>query len=277
MCMRELSVRETQEATLKVLVSFDKICRKINVKYYLIWGTLIGAIRHHGFIPWDDDLDVAMFPEDYLKLEEYFSSQNETELELHNMKTQPDCFYNISRVCEKKYKLVFNNKKYTSGLFVDIYVLYGLGKESDLPYWEKRFKKYQAWQKSVYACCNKSLLMGKNTVHKVLNIPIVLYSKMFGKQYFIKKIEDYPRFEIENSDYLGTPQWEPAVISKQDFDEIQYVEFEGFPAPIPSGYDHLLRSYYGDYMSLPPENERKPHHGYKAYAVEDIEVEKEKR
>ena len=265
--MRKMTLRETQIASFEVLRQFDEICQNIGVKYFLIWGTLIGAIRHQGFIPWDDDLDIAMFPEDFEKTEQYFYEKHPDNLELHNMKTVPECFYNISRICDKKHKLIFDNKAYTSGVFVDIYVMYGIGKADDLDYWKERFKKYPMWQKGVYASASRSVFIGRDTIHKILNIPFNIYSKLKGKQYFVDKFNSFKKYDIENSDFIGCPQWETAIFKKSDFLEVVYLPFEDFKAPVPAGYDHFLRSYYGDYMTLPPTDQRKPYHGYTAYEL----------
>ena len=262
--MREMSLREIQKGTLGVLIELDKVCKELGVKYFLIWGTLLGAIRHNGYIPWDDDLDIAMFPEDYRKLCSYLCG-NDTELEIHNMDTCPECFYNIARVCEKEHILKFKNKKYTSGLFIDIYVLHGLGKAEDLEYWNKRFKKYPGWRSSLNACMSTTLLCGRNPLNKLWNLPFVIGAKILGKKYFIKKFEGYRKFDINESEYVGVPQWTEVIFEKKDFDEIIYTKFEGIVVPIPAGYENFLRTNYGDYMVMPPENERHPQHGYIAY------------
>lgn len=262
--MHEMSLRDIQEKTLKVLVKFDQLCKELEVKYYLVWGTLIGAVRHKGFIPWDDDLDIAMFPDDYKKIQSYLC-ENDYELEIHNMETRPDCFYNISRVCEKEHIVKYNNKKYTSGLFIDIYVMYGLGKEENLDYWKYRFRKYPSWRRSINICTNIAPFNGRNPVKMLMNLPFIIYSKILGKDFFVHKFDDFKKFDIDESDFLGSPQWEEVIFEKKDFEEVTYVPFEGFMAPIPAGYDHFLRSYYGDYMIMPPESRRQPKHGYIAY------------
>jgi len=262
--MKEMSLRDTQEKTLEVLMEFDKLCKSLGVTYYLVWGTLIGAIRHKGFIPWDDDLDVAMFPDDYEMIYSYLK-ENDDKLEIHNMETCQECFYNISRVCDKTHLLKFTNKKYTSGLFIDIYVMHGLGNTEDLGYWRKRFEKYPKWRRAINICASTTLLIGKNPLIKILNLPLVVFTKAIGKDYFVKKFNDFRKFDIDKSEFLGLPQWEEVIFEKKDFAEVKYVQFEGFMAPIPIGYDNFLKSYYGDYMILPPESGRHPSHGYKAY------------
>ncbi len=265
--MKELSLRQIQEETLELLVEFDEICRMVDARYFLAWGTLIGAIRHEGFIPWDDDLDVTMFPDDYKKILAYFDEKKNNELELHDIYNQPNCYFNITRICEKKHRLVFDDLDYTSGLFIDIYILHGMGNDCDLEYWKKRFKNYVRWQKGVFVSLSNSLFYGKNYLNKVLNIPFVLFSKFVGKQYYIKKFDSYKRFDISNSKYIGVPQWEAEIFLKEDFEEIVYVSFEGLSVPVPKGFHSHLSMVYGDYLKMPDEKDRIPQHGYKAYSL----------
>lgn len=264
--MHEMSIREIQVATKELLKSFDTLCAKLNLQYWLMFGSLLGAVRHKGFIPWDDDLDVGMFHEDYKKLCDYLI-QNESEFELHNQDTQINCFYNISRVCDKKHKLVFNNRDYTSGIFLDIYDFEGLGGEQDIAYWDKRFSNYNSWRKGIDLCTKNTLFYGNSLVHKVLNIPLLLCAKLLGKNYFIKKFNNYKHFNLTTSIYVGIPCWEEVRYRKSLFGSFIKVPFEDIVVAIPEQYDTLLSIMYGDYMQLPPKDNRVPNHHYRAYRL----------
>ena len=265
--MKELTLREIQEASLQLLIQIDHICKEIGSNYFLFFGTLIGAIRHHGFIPWDDDLDIAMFQNDYNKLTDYISKNMSDELTVDNPITNNDCFFNITRICDKKHKLIFKGKKYTSGIFIDIYILEGMGNDEDLIYWKKRFSNYRHWQKGVYASVNKSFLYGNSNLHKIANIPFVLYAKIRGKSYYFKKFDSHKKFDLQNSTYIGNPAWEDIIFRKEYFNDVVYVSFENYIVPVPSGYDQFLNAIYGDYMKLPEESQRVSQHGYICYEL----------
>ena len=267
--MKEMSLRESQMATKELLKQFDELCDSLGIRYFLMYGTLIGAIRHKGFIPWDDDLDVGMFYDDYQILCTYFKEHDNPIMELHNQETQKDCFYNIARICDKAHQLIFAGKDYKSGLFIDIYVMEGLGKEEDQPYWDSRFAEYDKWRKSVYICTNKAFLYGNGVLHKLANIPYVMKSKRRGKKYYIDQFNNHKMFSIEESDYIGVPAWETVRYPKDLFDETIRIGFEDITVSIPKQYDELLRIDYGDYMTPPPEKDRVPYHGYIAYTLED--------
>lgn len=267
----KMSFRDTQLVTLDLLKQIDKICNELNIQYYIMFGTLIGTIRHKGYIPWDDDIDIGMKENDYNKFVDYFINNRGklSPLELHNPNTNKDSFYNISRVVDNTYHLEFDGLKYTSGSFIDVYPLEGLGKEGDLDYWRKRFKKYLKWQRGVYMNCSKSIWFGKSNLKKVMNLPYMVFSRLVGKQYFINKFNQHKRFSWEESEYIGTPCWIRDIFRKDDFEEVIRAPFEDTEVWIPKNYDAILRMAYGDYMQLPPEDKRVPHHDYSAYKIKN--------
>lgn len=262
--METMTMKEVQAATKELLVQVDALCMDLGIQYFLIFGSLLGAIRHKGFIPWDDDLDIGMMAADYYKLEKYFKN-NTGDLELHNQETNPNCFYNIARITEKKHRFIFPDQQYESGAFIDIYVFEGLGSDEDLKSWEKRFKHYDKWRKGIYMSVNPTIMYGSNKLHKILNIPFVLFAKKRGKQFFIDKFNDYKPVDIDESKYIGIPRWEPTVYEREWFDDLIRVPFEDISVLIPSEYDKILSQEYGEYMQFPPEEKRRPYHGFIAY------------
>lgn len=127
---RKLTFREAQLGAYEVLKFIDKICKKHNLVYFLMYGSLIGAIRDKGIIPWDDDIDVMMPRPDYDKLIKY-CGEHEKELypfKLFENSLIPEYPHPIARMSDMRYKIEFNNEKdYGIGLFVDIYPLDGIG------------------------------------------------------------------------------------------------------------------------------------------------------
>lgn len=125
-----LALEEIQEASLHILEKIADLCDQLHLRYYLIYGTLIGAIRHKGFIPWDDDLDIMMPRPDYEKLITYFIENTDAlrPLELFEPRVNPDYPYMIARISDNRYILdVTNEKDYGIGVFIDIYPYDGLG------------------------------------------------------------------------------------------------------------------------------------------------------
>ena len=264
---------EVQTETLTIVKFIDSICSKLGLKYFVMYGTLIGAVRHHGFIPWDDDFDIVMFRDDYERFLNYMSSNETGDFYVDNPETNKCYPFYISRVCNRKYTLLFDNLHYRSGLFVDIYPFDGLGDKKDQSWWTKEKNQRIYWlERGLLFSRTKSLLWGNSLLHKLGNLPLMLFSKMVGNMYFFNKLETYKtRFSLDNSKFVSDPCWTSRLIfyEKEWFASPIMVKFENLEVPIPNGYDIILRLIYGDYMTLPPESERVSTHGYTAYKTED--------
>ena len=128
--MEELTLRQMQEGALNILKKLDGICREQGLRYFLFYGTLIGAIRHKGFIPWDDDLDVAMPRPDFDRLVEYCRRHRQElqPMQLMTVDDNPQYVYPIARFSDTRYRVKYQGiRDYGLGLFVDIYPLDGCG------------------------------------------------------------------------------------------------------------------------------------------------------
>ena len=275
--MRELKLEEIQQASLAILDEIDRICAKQHLTYYLAYGTLIGAVRHHGFIPWDDDLDIMMPRADYEKLRRYFKKKYEGKLKLCTRADTDRYIYGIYRVVDPSY--VFENTNeyelgYDGGAFIDIYPLDAFGGEG--PEEEKRaakvFRKINAMNQ-VYGSWMKP---GAKT--KIWRKPVKylcwLYVKLFkgGKKYcrrIDRDFRDIIEEEFSPDDaYVGVVAWDDRVVRyrREWFEETARLPFAGREFSVPADWDDVLKTYYGDYMALPPEKDRHPQHDYRLYA-----------
>lgn len=271
--MRQLSIRETQEISLEILKQIADICEKEGFRYYLIYGTLIGAIRHKGYIPWDDDVDIMMPRDDYEKFLAYFKKHKAEfkHLKLFNRDTCKKYPYMISRVSDDRYMIdVENEDDYGMGVFVDIYPYDGLGntvkeaKEFGLKGDRLSSLCYQA-SRQKYAVENT-----KSTFRKILKFPVFFVSKLIGKDYFQRKLKESAGLKsFDDNKYVGCFVWLSGGIKdihkREWFDDYVVVPFEKYEFRVPAKYHEMLRHGYGDYMQLPPENERIGHHYYKVY------------
>ena len=268
---KELSLKEIQSISLEILKAVTDVCEELGLRYCLIYGTLIGAVRHHGYIPWDDDVDIMMPRPDYDKLLEYLASHKLPNLSVFNRQTCPEYPYMISRISDDRYILEMENEKSVGmGIFIDVYPFDGLGVEKDesvkfglkgdhLSSW-----CYQATRKHYAVETTRSPLK------KILKFPVFLIAKIIGKDHFQNKLEklggakDYDKCE-----YVGCVIWlswgEKDMFLRKWFDETMKVPFEKYEFRVPKCYDEVLRHTYGDYMQLPPENQRAAHHYYKAF------------
>lgn len=268
----ELNIKEIHEATLEIVKKISDICDEINIDYFVMFGSLIGAIRHKGFIPWDDDFDVAMLRPDYERFVKY-CEQNKKNLYPFRLLNRQNCEnfpYTISRMNDFRYRAVYDNIiPYDSGLFVDIYPFdgYGLNPQYAIKKLSRR-KNYlvhftnwairEKYRKPKHGGVLYSL--GKRVCFIVAHI--------IGQNWFLDQYDRLREFfPFNDSKYVGNVCWDKVVLpyDKSIFEDYLIIPFEDIQVKIPIGYDKLLRQSYGDYMKLPPESERIASHDYKLY------------
>lgn len=269
-----LSMQEVQQGALEILKKIDNVCNKLNLEYYLAYGTLIGAIRHKGFIPWDDDIDIMMPRHDYNILIDYFASHKDELMpfEIINPSVNKKCPYTISRISDSRYQLnVDNEDNYGIGLFVDIYPLDGAGNSvSEYTKLKNKSSRYA----SLCFLSTRQKVKRENTnsnFKMIIKYPAFVLAKILGKDYFMNHLYKLAStYNYDSSKYIGCIIWGSddgvrGIFPKSWFDDSIEVEFEGLNFKAPKDYDKILRRLYGDYMKLPPENKRIAHHYYDAY------------
>lgn len=265
--MRELTLNEIQQGSYQVLLKFKQICEENNLRYFLAYGTLIGAIRHKGFIPWDDDIDVWMPRPDYEKFVQYCinntSELNEESCVLKHYKTCKEYIYPIARLVDTRYRIEYTDAKdYGLGLFIDIYPLDGVKSGS-----RKQLRKRKNYIRKISLLGANHYVKSPNKFRNIFKKIYYIFNKNKNLNKLIAKWDEEAReCEYENSDKVACVVWETKeCLDKCDFEKSVDVEFNGEIFKAPQGYDRLLRKTYGDYMQLPPEEERIAHHYYRAY------------
>ena len=254
-----------QSLELMILKDFIKICEENNLTYYMYAGSLLGAVRHNGFIPWDDDLDVVMFRDDFEKFKEIFIASQNDKYELLCNETHRDYFHLLAKLMLKDTKFEeswVNQVDFHIGINMDIFVLDDLS--------DNNFKRNYQLKKSFFY--NKLLIMSKiklddlpfvtkiitHTGYYILNLfginPSTINKRCLN---FLRKYKN-PNAECV-FDISATAEEYPQIFSKDDFKDIEKIQFEDINVNIPSGYDNILKSLYGDYMQLPPKEDRYNH------------------
>ena len=268
-----LTIEEIHEGSLNVLKKIIAICDELKIDYFLAYGTLLGAVRHHGFIPWDDDLDIMMLRPDYDRFLAYCEEHQE-ELAPYrlfhytNTKGYP---YMIPRFSDTRAHIQHSdpvNDVKGMGFFVDVYPLDGI--PSDSAELEKKIAKKKRYYMGGYVyAATKSKTKTKRS------LPVTIFREIFrlgaiclGARRIAKMSERFAtKYSVEESDFITNLTWEDVcfIYDKADFAQAVLVDFEDIQAKIPVGYERILRAAYGDYMQLPPENERVGHHFYQMY------------
>ena len=259
---RELSLDEIKKIELNLLIEFREICNKLGLRYYIFGGTLLGAIRHKGFIPWDDDIDVCMPRPDYDKLIE-FSKTYKSETNkfifstdgieyLHFMR-----FVNIKTHLENK----FHDYDLNKHIWIDIMPLDGLPKDNDEL--KEIYKKANFYRKIIILCAAK-LGEGTTFAKKMLKYILKPIALLYTRKRAIKNLNKLSMiYDYENSEYVGAISMGLYGVSermlKSDIGDGCEVEFENEKFNTFCCWDSYLKSLYKDYMQLPPIEKRKTH------------------
>ena len=250
---------------VKTLEKIDSFCRKNNIVYSLCWGTMIGAIRHQGFIPWDDDIDLMMPRNDYNR---FINEFNDPDYNIYTPQKDRNCIQVLTKVYNNNTRIFFNNHhKSLFGVWVSIFP-YDNAPDGSIKLWE--FKR-NFWMnlyhfKTVRYLTTDSLLrrIGKFA----LKIPLLPFSS-----FWINKRIEKCLTKFNNQTTKMYCIWPGDTYSGFDyysvdlFEECIDVTFDGINTRIIKGYDIFLRLKYGDYMQFPPESERAPKHDYRAYYI----------
>ena len=260
--MDELYFNDIQNICKEILLYFDQVCKENNIKYSLAFGTLLGAVRHSDFIPWDDDVDVMMFRDDYEKLKKVFKSDKYKLLCVENEAkfTAPLCKIIDTSTILNQYS---HKEKIDLGVFIDIFVYDYVPSRSEMR--EKEFKKLEFLQR----CWNISERTAKNTslLYKIKRIPFVI----IGPRFFVKKIIKLTNaLNLNDKLYVSSCLFsvygrERDTFFYSDFVDLIDLKFGDYKFSCVKNYDYFLKQWYGDYMELPPLNKRVPHHEYNVY------------
>ena len=267
--MRKLSLEEIHDEQFKILDETIKYLDRNNITYYLVYGTLLGAVRHEGFIPWDDDVDIALPRPDFERLIE-LSKNNPIsdhleviDFSLGNSKRP------ISKVINKNIsvKSLSKEDKY---LWIDLFVIDGLpDKDEDII---KLYKKQDFYKGLIYLKTNsfKNILNEKkslkNRLLKIFLKPIAMLIPIsFSSKKIIKLGKEY---DFETSKNIGIFIWGIGICEKlsKDYLDICKVKFNGKKFNAYKKYNDYLKQMYGDYMKLPSIEKRK-NHSVEAYRI----------
>lgn len=264
-----LSIEEIKHRELYILLEFSHQCMKHHLRYYLCGGTLLGAIRHQGFIPWDDDIDVMMPRPDYEKFIKLYNSDLTGKFSLLSSSlgnfTRPFC-----KMMDNDTVVISYYKNSNTGLWIDILPVDGL--PDDL-YLVKKIYDENAKYRSILKLTDCRLGMGKNVFRKwgkyILKPVANLYGTKRCLQHIEKNIMLYP---YEQMNYVGVVTNGLYGIGermqKENFENSVSVQFEGYSFPAPSCWDSYLHGIYGDYWQLPPLEKRNTHE-MKVYQIKD--------
>lgn len=230
-------LRTYQLRLLDILKYFDSVCKKHNIQYFLTGGTCLGAIRHEGFIPWDDDVDVAMFRKDYDKLVEVFEETDDYALQTY--KNDPHYVNTYAKIRDKKtwiFESVHTSKYKYTGAFIDVFII-----EKGLP----SLGKFTAYLTHLLDGCDQ-----KDPSNVFRNIIFRVCKPLFLKSIEILQKMTRNGKKCQYMISYGSSFWNQKYYY-EDISNVEYKSFENYSFPVPVNWHHFLTAIYGDYMSLP--------------------------
>ena len=268
--MRELSTAELKKVMLDSLLVVDDFCRKNGIEYFLEGGTSIGAVRHKGYIPWDDDIDIAMTRPNYERFIHTFGGYCD-HLSLFAPELDENFYASYANVCDNRtvlFENLFEHRGYDVGVKIDIFPIDGC--EDDM-------RVCKRWHVLVRVLSNILSRRNRNmryvwhhnkwnfftcAIVRLLTLPIKYCTIM---HWFLRIVKRCDYTKANYAYHASLPYKKVTRCPKQVWEEYIDMDFEGYKVRNLKYFDTHLRAIFGDYMQLPPEPERVCHHGFTAY------------
>lgn len=263
------SSNELKNIQFNILLAFHNFCTTHNIKYSLAAGTLIGAVRHKGFIPWDDDIDVYLLRDDYNRFIKLFPEKYNENLSLVTMERD--------NKWHRAYGKLYDNRTVMKEPYVDIYNDLGVGIDvfpvDDVPDNHDEWLKYERkrrFLRDIHNIKNMTVSSRRSILKNIIILVGHLVMYPFSFSYLTRKLDVYCQkhngrgyshvYENCLGAYNSRHPW-----LRKDIEEVTDATFEGHTVKIMRGYDDYLTCVYGDYMKLPPLEKRVTHHCFIAY------------
>ena len=258
--IKKMDLRKVQQLQIKVLEEVDRICRKHNIKYYLIAGTLLGSALYKGFIPWDDDIDIGMLRQDYHKFLNCVSAELEKGYFVQNYHTDIDFRPALTRICIPGTRIIeppTEHLRFNKAIYIDIFPLDNVPDDDKLM--RKQIRVIKLLDRLILfkldIVFDKGPFYIKLIVKKLLSwllLPVPLkYLQELREKYMSKYSQDNTARVCNMVTYY-------LVIPREVLAEPVLVEFEGGRYYAPADWDAFLKICYGDYRTPPPDLRRKP-------------------
>lgn len=260
----DTKLKAIQKKSLEILVVFQKFCKKHNLRFFLCGGGCIGAVRHKGFIPWDDDLDVFMPRPDYEKLAEIWPLEmGNTQYRFCRTTEQEYTRYLMAAISDESTTFIKERQQdldISHGVRLDIIPLDGRPEE------KRKKVKQIAWALIRQIYLNQEPITSAGAIPYSISKLMLLFCRSWRWRYKLAMIAEkrMSRYKFGSTSKVTElcARYEPM---KRDypleaFEQAVYLPFEGLEVPVPIGYDTYLKMAFGDYMCLPPEEEQKPKH-----------------
>lgn len=272
---RYLTLKEHQDILYEILYTFDDFCKENDIHYFLAYGTLLGAVRHNGIIPWDDDVDVMMKRQEYERFEKLIINNPPRGYRAYSINNTPHYYYPFikfgklgTRLIEKDWKCV---PKEGISINIDVFPIDGspnVREEAEryvVDEVNRYFYKIRYWFNRTWKD------FGGKKQKLIFPIYMLCKRQMFLKRYFKKLFSGPTKYDLNGSKYFfiyWPYQDTRGLLSKDLLNSSVLLTFGSRKLPVPTGYDTILHSLYGDYMTPLPENARSSTHKNEVFVEE---------
>lgn len=263
---REATSEEVKSIQFSILKYVRDFCIENNIRFFLMYGTLLGAVRHKGYIPWDDDVDICMLKDDYKKFVRIFN-ERQKQYKVYSRENDETFPYYFAKIVDTSTKLCeyVDGHDINLGINIDLFLLDAIPNDSQKR--AKLFKKLSSIKKRMdLKSIDKRI---KRVWYKKLGIEILSF--LFRKKRaeycweIQRAVEKYQESDAKNVYEMMSPYGLRSILSLDFFENTAQLEFEGEMFPAPIEYKAVLQALYGDYMTPPPKDKQVTHHSYKAY------------
>lgn len=269
--LKELNIHSIRNKQLEILSEVSNYCKNNDIPYFLTGGTLLGAIRHKGYIPWDDDIDIVIPRKYYDELVENFNIKNIKKLRLISFQNNKDFPYAYAKISDLDTVLIEEiDSKFQIGVNIDVFPLDNL--PNDFNEIEK-LNRYLKIFRSMLTIKNIKISCERRHYKNAVLFFLKILLKPISSKYIIANIDKLSK-KYKNEDMskyvavLSLFTYGRGEIMERNFykDSINY-DFEDRKFEVPIGFDNILKNLYGDYNKLPPIEKQITHHKYKAYEL----------
>jgi len=272
--LKKISDNELKKIQFGILTELDAVCRKIGIRYSLCGGSLLGAVRHKAFIPWDDDIDIIMPRPDYDALISY-CKEEETAFRMISHETEEEYGYLFAKATARNTLIYDENcgsDKLEMGVYVDIFPVDALGnspEEAQKAFSATRFKR------ELLVARNWNRFFRSKThgiIYEPFRLAFFILSRFFSKKSLISSIEKAYTKKFGTTEYCASicgSYRSKEILPTSVYTDYITLEFEGREFMAIKNYDTYLSAIYGDYMTLPPKEKQVSHHSFTAYYKEE--------